>query len=216
MTVLKKINSIQAIVRLFEVQGNRVTILKNLPRRGMAQQRQFLLEHSQACYSVFLDDDVILEPYVIKNMLQILQKYHCGFTGCAVIGLSYRSEWRAHQQDIVFWENGVSPEYIIPGSTDGAIFLHNAANIYHVQDKFKIDPDVPVAYKVAWIGGCVMYDTEKLREAGGFTFWETLPENHCGEDVLAQLRVMKKFGGCGVLPSGVYHRNLKQLFLTEK
>jgi hypothetical protein len=48
-----------------------------------------------------------------------------------------------------------------------------------------------------------------LREAGGFTFWETLPENHYGEDVLAQLCVMKKFGGCGVLSSGVYHQELE-------
>src|SRR5437868_10307909 len=109
---LEKDNSIQTIVRLFEIQGNRVTILKNLPRRGMAQQRQFLLDRSQARYSVFLDDDVILEPYVIKNMLQVLQKYNCGFAGCAVIGLSYRNDWRAHQHGIEFWEDIVTPEYI--------------------------------------------------------------------------------------------------------
>jgi GT2 family glycosyltransferase len=214
---LEKDNSIQTIIRLFQVQGNHVTILKNLPRRGMAQQRQFLLDRSEAPHSVFLDDDVILEPYVIKNMLQVLQKYNCGFTGCAVIGLSYRNDWRSHQHDIEFWENGVAPEYIIPGSTEWERYvLHNAANIYHVQDKFKINPDIPVAYKVAWVGGCVMYDTEKLREAGGFTFWETLPESHCGEDVLAQLRVMKKYGGCGVLPSGVYHQELETTVLDRK
>ncbi len=27
-------------------------------------------------------------------------------------------------------------------------------------------------------------------------------------DVLAQLRVMARFGGCGLLPSGVYHQEL--------
>src|SRR3954462_7912964 len=141
---LEKNHSIQTIIRLFEVQGNRVTILKNLPRRGMAQQRQFLLEHSQAHYSVFLDDDVILEPYVIKNMLQVLQKYNCGFSGCAVIGLSYRNDWRAHQQGIEFWEDIVTPEYILPGSAKWKRYvLHNAANIYHVQDKYKINPDTP-------------------------------------------------------------------------
>jgi GT2 family glycosyltransferase len=46
-------NSVQTIVRLFETQGNHVTILKNLPRRGMAQQRQFLLEHSQDTLQCF-------------------------------------------------------------------------------------------------------------------------------------------------------------------
>jgi len=123
----------------------------------MAQQRQFLLDRSEAPYSVFLDDDVILEPYVIKNMHQVLQKYNCGFTSCAVIGLSYMNDWRSHQQDIEFWEDGVTPEYIIPGSTEWERYaLHNAANIYHVQDKFKINPDIPLAYKVAWVGGCVM------------------------------------------------------------
>jgi hypothetical protein len=53
-----------------------------------------------------------------------------------------------------------------------------------------------------------MYDTAKLRSTGGFTFWEKLPPVHCGEDVLAQLRVMKEYGGCGILPSGVYHQEL--------
>jgi len=143
-------------------------------------------------------------------MQQVLQKNNCGFAGCAVIGLSYVNDWRLHQQDIEFRENAVAPECIIPGSYEWERYiLHNAANIYHVEHKYKINPDIPVAYKIAWVGGCVMYDTEKLREAGGFIFWGILPENHCGEDVLAQLRVMKKYGGCGVLPSGVYHQELE-------
>jgi hypothetical protein len=61
---------------------------------------------------------------------------------------------------------------------------------------------------VAWVGGCVLYDTDKLRAAGGFSFWQDLPPRHAGEDVLAQLRVMERFGGCGILPSGAYHMEL--------
>ncbi|QOY94384.1 hypothetical protein IM543_00150 [Massilia sp. UMI-21] len=38
--------------------------------------------------------------------------------------------------------------------------------------------------------------------------WRHLPPGHCGEDVLAQLRVMERFGGCGMLPSGAYHMEL--------
>ena len=53
-----------------------------------------------------------------------------------------------------------------------------------------------------------MYDTEKLRAVGGFGFWRELPENHCGEDVVAQMRVMARYGGCGILPSRVYHKEL--------
>jgi hypothetical protein len=43
---------------------------------------------------------------------------------------------------------------------------------------------------------------------GGFSWWTKLPAEHCGEDVLAQLRVMQRHGGCGVLPSGAYHQQL--------
>jgi hypothetical protein len=63
-------------------------------------------------------------------------------------------------------------------------------------------------YKVAWVGGCVLFDTAKLRAAGGFDFWRALPPQHCGEDVLAQQRVMARFGGCAILPSGAYHMEL--------
>jgi hypothetical protein len=31
---------------------------------------------------------------------------------------------------------------------------------------------------------------------------------HCGEDVLAELRVMARYGGCGLAPSGAYHQDL--------
>jgi hypothetical protein len=47
-----------------------------------------------------------------------------------------------------------------------------------------------------------------LRAAGGFDFWRELPPQHCGEDVLAQQRVMARFGGCAILPSGAYHMEL--------
>lgn len=201
---------IRTIVRILELNGHEVRIVKNLPPKGMAQQRQFLLDHSGTSYSLFLDDDLILEPYVIRNMKQSLQNYQCGFVGSAVIGLSYQNDHRPHQQQIEFWDGTVLPETIIPCSEEWKRYvLHNAANIYHVQQKYQAEPDHPLLYKVAWVGGCVMYDTEKLRAAGGFDFWKELPDKHCGEDVLAQLRVMKRFGGCGILPSGVYHQELE-------
>jgi hypothetical protein len=43
---------------------------------------------------------------------------------------------------------------------------------------------------------------------GGYSWWDELPPEHCGEDVLAELLVMRRYGGCGVLPSGVYHLEL--------
>ena len=202
--------SIQTIKRLLELKGHAVTILKNLPPKGMAQQRDFLLEHSSAKFCLFLDDDLVLDTYVVKNMRETLEKKSIGFVGCAVIGLSYKNDVRPHQQEIEFWQGDITPETIVPKSNQWERYrVHNAANIYHVEQKFSVTPENPIPYKVAWVGGCVMYDSEKLRDVGGFSFWKELPDKHCGEDVLAQLRVMKKYGGCGIIPSGVYHQELE-------
>ena len=54
----------------------------------------------------------------------------------------------------------------------------------------------------------MLFDRQKLLDVGGFSFWRDLPPEHAGEDVLAQLRVMARYGGCGVMPSGVYHQEL--------
>jgi hypothetical protein len=143
-------------------------------------------------------------------MKRTISYYKCGFVGSAVIGLSYLMDVRPYQQHIEFWNDRVYPEAIIPKSKEwNRYVLHNAANLYHVQQLFDSNPENPRAYKVAWVGGCVLYDTQILLEVGGFNFWKELPEEHCGEDVLAQLRVMKKYGGCGILPSGVYHQELE-------
>ncbi|BCW57610.1 hypothetical protein SAMN02799638_04367 [Arthrobacter sp. UNCCL28] len=60
-------------------------------------------------------------------------------------------------------------------------------------------------YRVAWLGGCVLYNRHALIESGGFSFWRGLPANHAGEDVVAQWQVMERFGGAGILPSGAVH-----------
>lgn len=201
--------TIQAVIHVLELHGNPVTVLKNFPQKGMAQQRQFLLEHSDAPYSLFLDDDIILESYVLSLMKQTLQKYNCGFVGSALIGLGYKNDVRPQQQKIEFWDNTIEPESITPDHESWQRYkLHNAANVLHVQEKFDCTADHPKVYKIAWVGGCVMYDTQKLSDSGAFQFWKDLPPEHCGEDVLAQLRVMKKYGGCGILPSGAYHQEV--------
>jgi hypothetical protein len=86
--------------------------------------------------------------------------------------------------------------------------LHSAANLYHVAQRLRLTPASQRVYRVAWVGGCVLYDSAKLRACGGFGFWRELPAEHCGEDVLAQLSVMARFGGCGLIPSGAYHQEL--------
>jgi hypothetical protein len=66
-----------------------------------------------------------------------------------------------------------------------------------------------IRYKVAWVGGAnVLYDHAKLLAVGGFSWWNRLPAQHAGEEVLVQFLLIRRFGGCGILPSGTYHLGL--------
>lgn len=44
--------------------------------------------------------------------------------------------------------------------------------------RLRLRPGEWRAYKVAWIGGCVLFDRAKLVEAGGFDFWTELHADH--------------------------------------
>jgi GT2 family glycosyltransferase len=200
---------VQAVVRLMRFHGRAVELHKHLPRRGLAEQRQFLLDQATAPYLLFMDDDVLLEPNALEGMLSLLRDHGCGFVGAPLQGLSYLHDVRPHQQAVTFWDGPVQPEIVEPGTPAWTRHqLHNAANALHVAADRGLTLDRPRAYKVAWVGGCVLYDTAKLRAAGGFGFWRELPAEHCGEDVLAQLRVMARFGGCGIMPTVAYHLEL--------
>lgn len=200
---------VKAVVRVLRARGHSVEIHRNLPRRGLAEQRQFLLDRASAPYALFLDDDLILEPEVLGRLLRAIQEEGCGFVGAAVIGLSFLQDVRPHEQHIEFWEGPVTPELVtVNGPGWQRYRLHNAANLYHAEQQLGLGRRACRKYHVAWVGGCVLYSVKKLRDAGGFSFWKELPASHCGEDVLAQLRVLSAYGGCGILPSGVYHQEL--------
>ena len=200
---------VQAVVRVLRSHNHPVDIHKHLPRQGLAEQRQFLLDQVTAPYALFLDDDLILEPYVLEQMLTAMREEGCGFVGSALSGLSFMQDVRPHEQAIEFWDGPVQPETVRPDTLEWERWrLHNAANIYHIQQRLGLTLETTRKYKVAWVGGCVLYDVAKLRQVGGFSFWRELPANHCGEDVLAQQRVMMHYGGCGLLPSGVYHQEV--------
>lgn len=198
-----------AVLRLLAARGHEVEVHRHLPRRGLAEHRQFLLSRARARFALFLDDDVLIDPDLVDRLLAAMSVERCGFVGSAVIGLSYLDDVRPHEQDIELWDGRVVPEDVRPGRPEWERHrLHNAANLWHVQRRLGITSAKQRVYKVAWTGGCVLYDVDKLRRVGGYTFWSELPPHHCGEDVLAQLRVMARFGGCGVIPSGAYHQEL--------
>jgi hypothetical protein len=122
-------------------------------------------------------------------------------------GLSYLNDRRPEQTaNFEAWEGQVSAERIRPGAPGFDRWpLHSAANLSHLSAELSLQPGQWVPYRVAWLGGCVLYRREALNDAGGFTFWADLPADHAGEDVLAQWQVMERFGGAGILPSGAVH-----------
>lgn len=201
---------IRTLVRALEWHGHRVSLHHNLPRRGMAQQRHFLLAQSAAPYAHFIDDDVVLEPGVIERMLGVLRAEGCGFVGCPAVGLEYLSDERPHEQaHFEPWEGPVTPE---PFTPDELPFLrhkvNNAATPLHLERRL-VRGGQPLRYKLAWAGGAnLLFDRAKLLSVGGFSWWERLPPAHGGEEVVVQWLLIARYGGCGVLPAGTYHLGL--------
>ncbi len=201
---------IQTLVQALRWHGHEVTLHRHLPRRGLAEQRQFLLEQSSAAYVHYLDDDVLLDPEVMSRMLMVLQEERCGFVGCPATGLQYLQDVRPHQQKIELWRGPVEPEPFAPDHLPWERHLiNNAANPLHLEQMLVGKQKPIVRYKVAWVGGAnVLYDRAKLLSIGGFSFWRRLPPEHAGEEVVVQFLLIRKYGGCGILPSGTYHLGL--------
>jgi GT2 family glycosyltransferase len=196
-----------AMVRVLRHGGHEVLLTRHLPRRGLAEHRDFLLSRSLARYVLCLDDDVWLEQGALARMVTAIRELRCGFAGNAVHGLSYYEDVRPDAYGRYEpWQGTPLPERLEPGTEAWErVHMHSAANLLHITERLGLEPDEWRAYKVSWVGGCVLYDREKLLECGGFAFWRHLPPDHQGEDVAAQLAVMRRYGGAGIVPSGAYH-----------
>jgi GT2 family glycosyltransferase len=199
--------AVQAMLRVLAVQGRDPQVLRHLPRRGLAEHREFLLGRATADLVLFLDDDVWLEPGSIERMAAAIDRLGCGFVGMAPQGLSYLDDRRPHEHaPFAPWEGGVAPERIRRGTPGMDRWtLHNAANLVHVAAGRSFGKEGWLAYRIAWVGGCVLYRRQALLDAGGFGFWQRLPPEHAGEDVAVQWRIMEREGGAGILPSGAVH-----------
>lgn len=206
---------VQSLIRIIEARGATVDWHYRVPSKGIAEQRNFLLNQATAKYVLYLDDDVFMEPQVLERMVNTIEEQKCGFVGAFPAGLSYRDDHRPHQQHIEFWERRVQPEAISPDSPAWERnVLHRAANSYHVG--LQIPRGEHYIYKVAWIAACILYDREKLLDVGGFDFWERLPRYHSGEEVLAQNLMMRRWGGCSILPSGTYFSEMPSTVLNAE
>ena len=207
--------TILTLRRVIEARGGAVEWHTRPRVHGIAEQRHFLLERAGADAVLFLDDDVLLEPPVVERLLETLRAERCGFVGAFPAGLSHRDDARPEQQIVQPWEGPVQPEVVEPESPAWERWqLHRAANIYHAAQR--LAPGERIWYKVAWIASCILYDRAKLLAVGGFSFWDRLPRFHSGEEVLVQNLLMRRWGGCGILPSGAYYAQVPTTVLNER
>lgn len=202
--------AVQSLLRVLRHRGVTVHTVRHLPARGMAEHRASLLAAAATPYVLFLDDDVWLEPGALARLLEAIGRLGCGFVGFAVQGLSYLDDVRPGEHEAYEeWTGPVEPERVTRDSPAWDRWrLHNAANLVHLAQRLGLAPGEWRAYKVAWIGGCVLYDRAALVDCGAFDFWPEVPSAHAGEDVVAQLAVMERYGGAGVIPSLAVHLEL--------
>jgi GT2 family glycosyltransferase len=206
---------VQTLGRVIEERGGAVAWHHRPPLHGIAEQRDFLLRQATAETVFYLDDDVLMEPWVLERLLTILEDERCGFVGAFPAGLSHRDDRRPEQQAIDYWEGPVLPEVVEPESAEWERWqLHRAANLYHVAQS--LPSGTCRRYKVAWVASCILYDRRKLEAVDGFSFWPRLPRYHSGEEVLVQNLLMRRWGGCGTVPSGTFYSQVPTTVLNDR
>lgn len=204
---------VQTLGRIIAARGGTVEYHQRPPVHGIAEQRDFLLRQATADSVLYLDDDVFMEPWVVAQLNATLLAEGCGFVGAFPAGLSHRDDVRPDQQIVEFWEGPVEPEVVDPDTPAWERWqLHRAANLWHAAQQ--LTPNVIRRYKVAWIASCILYDRAKLLEVGGFAFWQRLPRYHSGEEVLVQNLLLRRWGGCGLMPSGTYYAQVETTVLN--
>lgn len=202
-TPARNSSAIQSLVVIFQVRCETVDWFHRRDNHGIAEQKDFLLGHATGDYVLFIDDNVLMEPWVLRTLVESIEKDQSGFVGAFPTSLAYVDDLRPHQQAIELWDDEIRPETIKPGSREWSRGeLHQGANAYHVAQR--IPPGEIRQFKVAWIEGCVLYDRRKLQDTGGFGFWGLLKPEHYGEERLVQNLLMCHWGGSGIIPSGTY------------
>src|SRR5215212_2573004 len=206
---------VQTLGRVIEERGGAVEWHHRPRLHGIAEQRDFLLRRATADTVLYLDDDVLMESWVLERLLTILDGEGGAFVGAFPAGLSHRDDRRPDQQKIDYWQGPVLPEVVEPERAEWERWqLHRAANLYHVAQS--LPAGTWGRYKVAWVASCILYDRRKLEAVGGFAFWSRLPRYHSGEEVLVQNLLMRRWGGCGMVPSGTFYSQVPTTVLNDR
>lgn len=214
-TSLEQAPVVASLRRVIEARGGSFEWHHRTELRGIAEQRQFLLERATAESVLYLDDDVFMEPWVVERLHAILCEQGCAFVGAYPIQPPHIGWPRASRWPVEFWNGPVQPEAVEPGSPEWRRRESNMSpELFHSGPS--PSPDLVRLYKVAWVGACVLYDRAKLLAVGGFTFWPRLPRYHSAEEVLVQNLLMRRWGGCGIMPSGTYLAQVPRTVLSPQ
>jgi len=197
---------IRALAGILAAHGHAVRLDDVAQPVKSGGRRQALVDRATASYLLVVDDGIFLEPDLIGRLVAAIRAAGSGFVGSSVIDLRFRMEHRLDEQSIDFWDGPVQPEEIHVGSPAWERRrLHRGANLQHLRERLPRTRDR--LYRVADVQGCVLYDAAKLHAAGGFRVRPDHghdPAVPTGTESAAQLRLLARFGGAGLFPSGAY------------
>ena len=135
--------------------------------------------------------------------------------GVSPRGLSHRHDWRPEQQKIDSGKGQCSRRSSNRRARSGSAGSSTGRRT-SITLPSRCRRGTWRRYKVAWIASCILYDRRKLEAVGGFSFWPRLPAYHSGEEVLVQNLLMRRWGGCGMVPSGTYYSQVPTTVLNDR
>lgn len=144
----------------------------------------------------------------------MLELEECGFVGTFPAWLSYWDEIRPHPHIVEFWEGPVRPEEVNPGSRNGSVGSCTGRPICIMSASVFLPENLAATKSPG--APRALYDRGKLLEVGGFSFWPRLPRYHSGEEELVQNLLMRCWGGCGIVPSGMYYSEMPSTVLNSQ
>jgi hypothetical protein len=129
-----------------------VEFTRRLPRRGPAEQREFLLRATDAPFVLFPDDDAWLETGTISRLWTAMSELRCGFVGCAMQGMSFVEDCHPDRVRLVVLaqrrhQRRRKPHLARPGRKTGRRLpnVHQVGLGQHLAEPDKVDSHTDVA-----------------------------------------------------------------------
>jgi hypothetical protein len=151
-------------------QGRRIRTTRHLPRRGLAEHRAVMLAASSAPFSLFCDDDAWLEPGVVGRLHEAIVELGAGWSArpSRPVLPARPPTGRARTVRAVVGPSGARADRARAAGV-ATLDLHNAANPVHLARRHLRPDERWLAYKIAWVGGCVLYERAVLDAVGAST-----------------------------------------------